>query len=139
MTHVKTSVKYYTLASQKIRRPLTRFNILSLDIPVIRLCLNNREKDYHVMFEDKGILSILKDYCRHEYLVTSVDMNDIDYYCSLRYDDKGMIFINNTYCDLEDMSTVIETKAYDFDEQKLSTCVLKLNMNKDGSRTLVVC
>lgn len=137
---ITTQVKYYTLASQKIRRPLTKFNILSLDIPVIRMRLNNRERDYHVMFDDKEKLNVLRDYCKHEYLVTSVNINDIDYYCSLMsYEDKGILFIDNTYCDTKDMSTIIETKAYDFDEQRLSRCVLKLNMNKDGTRSLVVC
>jgi hypothetical protein len=134
------SVKFYTLASQKIKRPLTKYNVISLDIPVVRLNLNKRERDYHIMFDDVKKLEVLKEYCKHEYLVTSVNINDIDYYCSLMtYNDKGILFIDNTYCVLDDLSTMIETKAYDFDEQKLSKCLLKLKMNKDGSRTLEVC
>ena len=102
------SIKFYTLASQQIKRPLTKYNVISLDIPVVRLNLNTKTRDYHIMFDDQKKLEVLKDYCKHEYLVTSININDIDYKKQVKicyngvklknYDEIILIIYRNPFC-----------------------------------------
>lgn len=131
--------QFYTLASQRLKKPLTKFNMLSIDIPYLRLEIRKKPKDYHLFFKEKTDLEVIKDYCKHEYMITTVDINDIDYFCSsMKYDEKGILFIEKSYCNISDMNTIIETKAYDFDDCYLTNCKLCLGFNKNGDRHLKI-
>ena len=132
-------MNFYTLASQQIKKPLTKFNVISLDIPVVRLQIRKKPVDYHVMFKEKKCLEVLRDYCKHEYLVTSINFNDIEYYCSLMsFKDKGILLVENAFCDMSEMSTIIESKTYDFEDSHLATCHLKLGYGPEGNRSLTI-
>lgn len=133
------ATQFYTLASQKLRKPLTHYNTLSIDIPIIRLHIHKRPKDYHIFFKDKCGLEVIKNYCKHEYMITTININDIDYFCSsMQYDDKGILFVEKSYCNVDDLNTIIETKVYDFEDCHLSNCLLCIGFEENGGRLLKV-
>jgi hypothetical protein len=107
----------HILSSQKIIRPITKFDYINVDIP----CLTTSSCEWILACKKREHMVFIKDQLDHPYFISKTTLADLSYYMQKR--PSNIVLVLDIYCDIATKS-VIYLIAF------INTCKLEFKIDK---------